>query len=257
MSIYPESDTYARAGSWLVGAIRRKPEALLLLAAGCALMIRTARGSSSSSSARGALRYPRETYRDPSRTSAGQNTVSRTPEELDHMVESGADHVGDIENQAADTARSYASVVTDYAQDARRKVAAGSERLRIQANSAFQAASETIYEQPLVIAALGLAAGVAVAALFPATDLERRTLGPAGQALAEAAGKATENLCEAAEAAGEKLKEGAAQRGLDSEGLKDFAREVAGTFTDSATGQRKSQSGGMPSSSNPFGSAPV
>jgi ElaB/YqjD/DUF883 family membrane-anchored ribosome-binding protein len=255
MSIYP--DMYARTGNWLVGAIRRKPEALLLLAAGCALMMRTARGSSSSSSPRDTRRHLGDTYGDPSRTSAGQSAVSRTREELDQTAESAADHVGDIKNQAADTASTYASAVTDYAQDARRKLSAGSERLRTQANSAFQAASGTIREQPLVIAALGLAAGVAVAALFPASDMERRTLGPAGQALAEAAGKAGENLREAAEAAGEKLKEGAAQRGLSSEGLKDFAREVAGTFTDSASGQRKSQSGAMPGSFNPSDRPPV
>jgi hypothetical protein len=256
MSIYSQSDMYARTGDWLVGTIRRKPEALLLLAAGCALMMRTARGSSSWSSARDTRGYRRDAYGDPSRTSPGQSAVSRTREELDQTAERSADYVGDIKNRA-DTASSYASAVTDYAQDARRKLSAGSERLRTQANSAFQAASGTIREQPLVIAALGLAAGAAVAALFPATDMERRTLGPAGQALAQAAGKVGENLREAAEQAGEKLKEGAARRGLDSESLKDFAREVAGPFSDAAAGQKESQSGGMPGSSNPSGRGPV
>ena len=40
MNRHPDSDTYFQAGEWLVGTARRNPEALLLLAAGCALLMR-------------------------------------------------------------------------------------------------------------------------------------------------------------------------------------------------------------------------
>jgi hypothetical protein len=40
MNRHPDSDTYSQAGEWLVGTARRNPEALLLLAAGCALLMR-------------------------------------------------------------------------------------------------------------------------------------------------------------------------------------------------------------------------
>ena len=49
MSRYPETDTSFQAGDWLAGAARRNPEALLLLAAGACLLMRSS-GSASSRS---------------------------------------------------------------------------------------------------------------------------------------------------------------------------------------------------------------
>ena len=37
---FQQSDTLARGGEWLMDAARRRPEALLLMAAGCALLMR-------------------------------------------------------------------------------------------------------------------------------------------------------------------------------------------------------------------------
>jgi hypothetical protein len=255
MSRYPEADMYARTGDWLVDTMRRKPEALLLLAAGCALMMRTGRGSSSSG--RGERGYSGDTYGDPSRTPGGRSSVSSVTGGLNQAAESAAEYVGDIKDRVADAASSYASTVADYADDARRNLSAGSERLRTQAHSTYQAASETLREQPLVIAAVGLAAGAAVAAFLPGTDVERRTLAPVGNALAEAAGKAGENLREAAGKAGEKLKEGAAERGLDPEGLKDLARDVADTFTSAAAAGNDKSSGGTAGATTPPNRAPL
>jgi len=39
---YSETETYSQAGAWLMGTARRNPEALLLLAAGCCLLMRSA-----------------------------------------------------------------------------------------------------------------------------------------------------------------------------------------------------------------------
>jgi hypothetical protein len=88
-----------------------------------------------------------------------------------------------------------------------------------------------------MVAALGLAAGAAVAALFPTSELERRTLSEARDAIAEAASKAGGNLMEAAGEAGERLKAGVAERGMNAEGLKDLARDVAEPFTRAAAGK--------------------
>jgi ElaB/YqjD/DUF883 family membrane-anchored ribosome-binding protein len=177
-------------------------------------------------------------------------------EGLHQAADSAAEYVGDIKNRVSDTASSYASTVAGYADDARRNLSVGSERLRTQAHSAYQAASESLRDQPLVLAAVGLAAGAAVAAFLPGTDVERRTLAPVGNALAEAAGKAGDNLREAADKAGEKLKEGAAERGLDPAGLKDFARDVAGTFTSAAVGDND-KSGRTPGATTPPNRAPL
>ena len=41
-------DVYGRARDWLIGTAKRHPEALLVLAAGCALLMRGGGGSSQS-----------------------------------------------------------------------------------------------------------------------------------------------------------------------------------------------------------------
>jgi hypothetical protein len=43
-------DVYGRAGNWLIGTAKRHPEALLVLAAGCALLVRNGGGSSQGAS---------------------------------------------------------------------------------------------------------------------------------------------------------------------------------------------------------------
>jgi hypothetical protein len=43
-------DVYGRAGHWLIGTAKRHPEALLVLAAGCALLARNGGGSSQGTS---------------------------------------------------------------------------------------------------------------------------------------------------------------------------------------------------------------
>jgi membrane-bound lytic murein transglycosylase B len=87
----------------------------------------------------------------------------------------------------------------------------------------------------LLVAALGLAAGAAVASLFPPTELERRTLGAAGESVREAAHRAGGTLSEAATQAAQHLKDEAASRGITPDGLKQMAREASNTFTTSVT----------------------
>jgi hypothetical protein len=95
-----------------------------------------------------------------------------------------------------------------------------------------------VREQPLAIAAAGLAVGAAIAAIFPSTRVESRTFGGAREALTEAAGKAGENLMGAATEAGQRFVSAANQRGLSSEGLKDLAGEVAESFSNALTGAK-------------------
>jgi hypothetical protein len=93
--------------------------------------------------------------------------------------------------------------------------------------------------------------------------MERETLGPAGKRLSEAATNAGERLSEAASAAGERLMAVAEERGVNADGLKEAARDVASTFERSVTGVRTdARTGGkeMPSSggaSSQYGTASV
>jgi hypothetical protein len=98
-------------------------------------------------------------------------------------------------------------------------------------------AQSVLQNQPLAIVAAGLAAGAALAAAFPPTELEKETLGPVGDQVSRAAGRFGDQLKQATAKAGEKLKTAVEERGLHSEGLKDVAGEVVETFKASMTGQ--------------------
>ncbi len=145
---------------WVLNAIKRNPEGLLLLAAGAVLMMRTNSSPPGASEAGGA------TY----------NRSSRVPTAAD-----AAESVTDAARQTMDAAHSYASSaassVSEYAGKARRAVGEQSERIVRQTQSAAQG---VLQNQPLAIALVGLAAGVALAASFPATYLEKQKLGPMG-----------------------------------------------------------------------------
>jgi hypothetical protein len=241
MNLHPEKDTYSQAGNWLMGTARRHPEALLLLAAGCALLMRSA--GSSASKAGSYSRQQQSDFAPPSTSYRGQSNARQG---LSRAVESAADYASDIKDQVADTAGDYAETVSEFAGEASRKVSEQSERFARQAQSTMQSTmARVLREQPLVVAAVGLAAGAAVAAAFPATDVENRTLGGAREALTDAASKVGENVMQAASKAGERLKSAAQERGLTPDGLKELAGEVADTFADGVSG-KSGERGGPP-----------
>lgn len=216
------SNSPQRASDWLFGAVKRNPEGLLLLAAGCALLMR-----SSSRPAR--VARDRDQWNSPSR---GGNRRSGLGDTVAEAGKSAGDYVSGVAEKVGDMAGSYASTVSDYAEDAISTVSDQSRDFARQAQSSFESTTEYVLErQPLAIAILGLMTGAATAAAFPPTDLERRALGPAGERLNEAAGEVTERLKEAGTKAGERLMGVAEERGLTREGLKEAARDVGETFT--------------------------
>ena len=197
MSRYSEMDTTSQAGDWLMGTARRNPEALLLLAAGACLLMR----------------------------SGGK-------------AGSAADYASDVKERISDAASGYAGSVSEFADDARRAITERSERWQREARSQLKGGMDRLLrEQPLAVAVAGLAAGAAVAALFPSTKLENQTFGGTREALADATGRAGERVMEAAGKAGERLKDAAEERGLSAEGLKKVASEVADTFTSEIKGK--------------------
>jgi hypothetical protein len=251
MSRYSDNDTYSQAGDWLLGTARRHPEALLLLAAGCCLMMRS---GSSSSKAPARSQFDRDDW-DEQRglargSSAGNASAqmrrasSEMGERASRVAESAADYASDMKDRVADTARSYAETAADFADDARRRVSEGSARLGRQAQSTLQTTmTRVLRDQPLAVAVAGLAAGAAIAAVFPSTEIEERTLGGAAESLRDAAEKAGERVKDAAVKAGEHLKDAAEERGLTTQGLKDLAGDVAGTFTSAVSGKSDDHAG--------------
>jgi hypothetical protein len=255
MSRYPDYEVPSSPTDWVMNTVRRNPEGLLLFAAGCALLMR----SGTSPLAR---RFSDASYND---TMGGRRLdsfgKSSLRDGISRTAEGAADYVSVVKDQVAETASSYASSVSDYAQETSRNISDQSARITRQAQSSLQTGMDRMLrEQPLAVVLLGVAAGAAVATLFPTTDIETQALGTTRDALADAASKAGDSILEAAGAAGERLKSAAAEHGLNTEGLKEIARDVAGTFSDAVAGKPEENNpgagtsgmtGGLAGGSNP------
>jgi hypothetical protein len=207
-----DSDLYSQTTNWLVGTAKRNPEGLLLLAAGCALLLRS----------------------KSSRTPSMRSDASVQQ----RAVGDATTYAADIKKKVSDTVNQATESVSDMAGDATRAVSDQSQRFARNAQSTFDSTmSRVLREQPLAVAMVGLAAGAAFAAVVPTTDVEKRTLGAAGEAISDAAGKARDTVMEAAGKAGERLKSGAEERGLSTQGLKELAGEVTDAFKSSVSGK--------------------
>src|SRR5215211_4908771 len=253
MSRHSGIEGYSPTGDWLMDAIKRNPEGLLLLAAGCALMMRTG-----SASRREESRLGRQSYEPDGsgryargydgRQSRAGSRAWNAGEGMSRGVESASEYASDVKDKVsgaatsyassvadtatsyassvADAASSYASSAADYAGAAGRRVSEQSGRMARQAQSTMQhTIDRVVRDQPLAVALVGLAAGAAVAAAFPTTDIERRTLREAAEKLAT---KARDHLREGAAKAGERLMSSVAEHGLNADGLKEVVRDVAG-----------------------------
>jgi hypothetical protein len=217
-------DVYGRAGDWLIGTAKRHPEALLVLAAGCALLVRSGGGSSQGTS-----------------TQSSYESAGSDGRQVSRATEKASEVVSDLKDRATDVASS----VSDYAGGVGRTISAQTSQIAGQAQSTLQTGfGHLLREQPLALVVLGLAAGAAVATLLPATEVEERTLAPARDAIAGVTGKMGENLIAAASDAGQRLTQGIAERA--SEGFKELMNEVGEKFTDKLAGKTES-SGHLPS----------
>ena len=247
MSMYGMGDR-GSSGQWMMNAITRNPEGLLLIAAGAALLMRSARGRSPG-------RYPK-TGAQVERRYPGSPGQTQTRDGVTDYVAGAAQRAGEYVSEATDkvseAARSYASSAADYADETARATMESSKHL---ADQARDTADYLVREHPWAVATAGVLAGAAVAAIFPASRIEQRTLGEAGSRLRSAASAAGEQVMEAGMKAGTRLSGVAQERGLSKEGLQNAAREVGETFTSALAGEEGQNSeqpkrGGVAGSGN-------
>jgi hypothetical protein len=236
MSNY-STTTGTGSADWLMSAVKKNPEGLLLLAAGCALLLRKGGASGRQQFSRYQGYSPSYGTQDARMQRDGESGRDwAMPEGISRAADTARDYASDVSKKVSESARDYTSAAGEYAESARQAFVSQSGRIVEQTQSTVE---RIVREQPLAVALAGLAAGVAVAAAFPTTRIERETLGPAGQRLSEAASGAGERLTEAASAAGERLKAAAEQRGLNPDGLKEAVRDAAGTFQRSLSGDEE------------------
>src|SRR4029453_14283261 len=140
MSRYSETDTYSKAGDWLMGTARRNPEALLLLAAGCCLLMRS--GGNLSAKAASHSRYggDKGAYQSQARRAPSDigRASSNVRDGLSRAADSATDYASQIKDRVSDTASSYAQSISESADDTRRNVSERSARLKRQAQSTLQ-----------------------------------------------------------------------------------------------------------------------
>jgi hypothetical protein len=238
--------------NWLVTKVRQNPEAFLVLAAGCALLLR-ATGSAS----RGTGDYRNDRWNDEGRlnairdrtTAVARNVVGdlrdRVQDTANAVSQKASDYATALSDKAgaiSEQATGYAASLSDQASDWGRSVADETARMGTRVRSTAQDGfGRMVKEQPLAVAALGIAAGAAIAALLPPTRAERDALQPLGDAAKDAVAAGLAQVKNAASATGEQLKDAAQRRGLSAEGIKDMAREATQTFADkiAATGARE------------------
>lgn len=282
------STSWSMSADGLMDMARRKPEALLLIGAGVALMMRNSRGFTSSFGARSSSSDWREQRREFARQSRGgrgsyqptgedgsawsqetsEGMLSSARETMRDARQSAAQmasetgesmtrHASDLMRRVGDTASSYASSASRWAGDARSGLMDRSHRLTERARTLPEELDEAVQDHPLVLAALGVAIGAALGATLPSTSIENRAMGEASDQLWEAAESASGRLGEAAEEAYDEAWRSAESRGLSKEGLADMARDVGTKFASAATGdsaQEPSHSGA--SSSGALSSRP-
>src|SRR5512135_2071631 len=253
--------TRSTGAGWLTDTITRNPEGLLLLAAGCALLMRKG--------AIGRAAEGRDFERVRRSEGNGHGRGERVADEgrsfgdaIADTARSAGEYASDVSDKIKENASSYASSVADYADQASQSTG----RFARQAGSALQSSAQKILqEQHLAVAVAGFAVGAAVAAAFPPTDIERRNIGPTGERLKDAAVKEGEQIKRAGVQAKEKLVSVAEEHGLTAEGLKDMAQEVGDAFSQALSEDQKTSRplrGGQPvqqssqsSSARPGGSA--
>jgi ElaB/YqjD/DUF883 family membrane-anchored ribosome-binding protein len=180
-----------------------------------------------------------------------QGDFSPVTDSASDMASGVRDQVGDLGNRASDIARSATDSLSGLAGDAQRAVRETSQQFVETAYSSAQSGVSFVLEdQPLLLAAIGLAAGATLGALIPATSQENRLMGETRDKVAELASEtARQKLDELGDAAGEaaeRLKNAVKERaGLATDDLGEVAKDVVEPFTNVASGASSSgRSGG-------------
>jgi hypothetical protein len=249
MSAY-RTDAVSEATEWLTSTARRNPEALLVIAAGCALLFRNRPLFMSEPKPR---RSARQTGRPSNRTNArageGEHFEGGRAEAEDGSGQSEG-ITGKISNFAG-SATSYVSETTSSVYSKAGSYASrGGRQVARQADWLW-------HDQPLAVAGFGLAAGAALAAMIPPTSIERKTFRPMRDSLKDAAWQGAESLKNAAGQAVRKVEDDVKDRIFNKDGLKDLARGAAAAFAGSVSdagssdeGEQKKASSGTAGSSS-------
>lgn len=212
----------------LYGTAKRNPEGVLLLAAGAALLMRGI------GAATDALR---ESQTRMASRQQGARRGGRDDDEQEDLVGNARAYVSDVAGRVGRSAENIA----DYTSQVARETMDRTSRVASQTGSTMRSTMDRILdEQPLAVALLGVAAGAAVAGALPLSHVEEGTLRPLGRKLDETVDRAGSRLKQSTKKAGRRLQQVADERGLNAEGLREAAQDVADTFEQGILGEEPS-----------------
>jgi len=161
-------------------------------------------------------------------------TISGTGEQLRRTAHDMRDQVGDtadrLTGQVRDAAQAVGDRVQGYASAVGDQVSATQQYVTDTGRRATDRAMSVANEQPLLVAALGLAVGAAIAAILPSTRTEDELMGSTSDAVKKAAGVVAAEQFDVAKAAAGRVV-GEAMSAAEKEGLTvsaavDTARKV-------------------------------
>lgn len=159
--------------------------------------------------------------------STGDRLRSRAGSAMSSMRE-GVEDVKDELHGMKSRISSSMSHASDEASDVVERGRIRAEELELRTRSAMHRASsrvqQTWQDQPMLIGALAIAAGAALAALIPETRTENRRLGPARDRIVEEGERIGRSALHGAKA---EARREASDQGLDRGNLGDQARDIA------------------------------
>jgi hypothetical protein len=201
----------AGVADFISQTMRNRPEALLLMAAGAALMLARGRGLHLHEGASGGV-------------------AAGIGERLHSAADTAAQMASDLRQRVGEQVEDLRESVGDYAERATHRAEEGREALTHRTGEAFEQARRglrenvdyMLREQPLALGALSLLAGVAIGAALPRTVIETRTVRVAREPLRGAQGR-RETLRSAVGDVGEKVKEAIAGGVAEADKLREAA----------------------------------
>jgi len=170
--------------------------------------------------------------------SAVGDTVSSAADQARRTFRDGSAKVSDAVDQVRQGAMELGETVQDYSAAMSEQAVAAAERTRQQAAGMARQAKETattlVNEQPLLVAALGIALGALAAAALPKSKMEDEFMGEASDAVKGAFGEIASDQYEKAKTAAagvaDQAMAKAREEGLTPSGVADAARSAGEKF---------------------------
>src|SRR5215217_8197471 len=163
------------------------------------------------------------------------DTVSGAAQQARRGLNDGTAKLSDTVGQLKEGAAGLGETVQDYAASAREQITDTAERTRQQASYAARQFKDTtnslLNEQPLLVAAIGVAVGAAIAAALPKSKLEDELMGEASDAVKETIGEVAAGQYETAKAVAgtvaDQAMAKAKEEGLTPSGVAEAARNMS------------------------------